>query len=219
MIKMFEQFNNEQIINDICKEYVIENYTINEDGSIDVDGSVLISNNPHLKQLPIRFNKVSGFFNCSRNSLTTLDGCPKEVGGYFSCGENQLTSLIGCPEVVGYGFDCWFNEIDSLEGLPSRINGNLVCTNNRITSLKGGPMIIEGSFHLDRNPISIVDASIEVNSTIYIEKTNIDMEILTLFNEEKQLVFEHGIEYNIYNKDGSINKYRLDRLLKDFEEE
>jgi hypothetical protein len=219
MIKKFEQYNNEKIIHDLCREYVIENYTINEDGSIDVDGSVLISNNPHLKELPLRFNKVSGFFNCSRNSLTTLDGCPKEVGGYFSCGENQLTSLIGCPEVVGYGFDCWQNEIENLEGLSSRINGNLVCTNNRITSLKGGPMIIDGSFHLDRNPISIVDASIEVKSTIYIEKTNIDMEILTLFNEEKQLVFEHGIEYNIYNKDGSINKYRLDRLLKDFEEE
>ena len=219
MIKMFEQFNNEQIINDICKEYNIKKYSINSDGSIDVDGSVLISNNPHLKQLPLRFNKVSGLFNCSRNSLTTLEGCPKEVGGYFNCGENQLTSLIGCPEVVGYGFDCWYNEIDSLEGLSSRIGGNLILANNKITSLKGAPMIIDNNLDLDTNPISIVDASIEVNSTIYIEKTNIDMEILTLFNEEKQLVFEHGIEYNIYNKDGSINKYRLDRLLKDFEQE
>ena len=39
MIKMFEQFNNEQIINDICKEYVIENYTINEDGTLDTEHS------------------------------------------------------------------------------------------------------------------------------------------------------------------------------------
>ena len=29
-------------IDEICKKYGIENYTINDDGSIDVDGDVLI---------------------------------------------------------------------------------------------------------------------------------------------------------------------------------
>ena len=36
MIKLFEQFNNEQEIKDICTKYDIENYIINPDGSIDV---------------------------------------------------------------------------------------------------------------------------------------------------------------------------------------
>ena len=70
-----------------------------------------------------------------------------------------------------------------------------------------------------KNPISIIDESIKVGATIYLENTNIDEDIQKMNKLKKQLVFEHGIEYNIYNKDGSINKYRLDRLLKDFEQE
>ena len=44
MIKLFEQFSNEQKIHDICKKYNIKNYSINTDGSIDVDGNVDLSN-------------------------------------------------------------------------------------------------------------------------------------------------------------------------------
>jgi hypothetical protein len=44
MIKLFEQFNNEQEIINICKKYNIQNYTINPDGSIDVNGDVWLSN-------------------------------------------------------------------------------------------------------------------------------------------------------------------------------
>ena len=43
MIKLFEQFNNEQEIIEICKKYNIENYTINSDGSIDVNGGVTLT--------------------------------------------------------------------------------------------------------------------------------------------------------------------------------
>ena len=80
-------------------------------------------------------------------------------------------------------------------------------------------MIIKWSLNLRNNPISIIDESIKVGANIFIENTNIDEDIQKMSNLWKQLVFEHGVEYNIYNKDGSINKYRLDRLLKDFEEE
>ena len=52
MIKLFEQFNNEQEIHDICKKYNIENYTINSDGSIDVDGNVNLSK-MNLTELPL----------------------------------------------------------------------------------------------------------------------------------------------------------------------
>jgi hypothetical protein len=76
---------NEQEIHDICKRYLISNYTINPDGSIDVDGDVSIANG-RLTKLPLKFNKVSGDFYCSYNELTSLEGCPKEVGYYFYCG-------------------------------------------------------------------------------------------------------------------------------------
>jgi hypothetical protein len=88
MIKLFESFNNEQEIREICKKYDIENYTINTDGSIDVDGDVSLSGKG-LKSIPLKFNKVSGYFKCYGNQLCNLEGCPKVVGDSFTCYNNK----------------------------------------------------------------------------------------------------------------------------------
>ena len=70
---------------DFCKKY-LGNYTINSDDTIDVDGDVNLYNRlGDMKKLPVRFGKVSGYFHCGYNKLTTLEGCPKYVGGYFGC--------------------------------------------------------------------------------------------------------------------------------------
>ena len=39
-LKLFESFEN---IDKICKQYNIENYTINPDGTIDVDDNVIFT--------------------------------------------------------------------------------------------------------------------------------------------------------------------------------
>lgn len=60
-----------------------------------------------------RFLLVSGLFNCSYNSLTSLEGAPEKVGGSFFCSHNdKLTSLEGSPREVGGKFYCYFNDID-----------------------------------------------------------------------------------------------------------
>jgi hypothetical protein len=79
-------------IDQICKKFGIKNYTINPDGSIDVDGDVDL-NNRGLSKLPLKFGIVSANFYCYNNRLTTLEGSPREVGGNFDCHNNQLTSL------------------------------------------------------------------------------------------------------------------------------
>ena len=89
----------------ICEQYNIINYTVNPDGSIDVDGDVDLSFND-LTELPLRFNKVTGNFNCGVNNLTSLKGSPKWVGGYFSCSYNRLHSLEFSPDYVGSYFSC-----------------------------------------------------------------------------------------------------------------
>jgi hypothetical protein len=89
----------------ICKKYNIENYTINDDGSIDVNGDVFLYN-CNITELPLRFNKVSGDFDCSWNRLTSLKGGPRWVGGSFSCQYNQLPSLEFSPDYVDGWFDC-----------------------------------------------------------------------------------------------------------------
>ena len=85
-LKLFESFND---IETICKEYGIENWTINPDGTIDVDGGVYLDNRG-LTKLPLKFGKVRGSFDCSYNQLTTLEGSPKEVGVYFDCDDNPI---------------------------------------------------------------------------------------------------------------------------------
>jgi hypothetical protein len=94
----------------ICEKYNIINYTINPDGSIDVDGRVDLSFNG-LTELPLIFNKVSGNFNCSYNQLTTLKGSPRWVGSNFNCYNNQLTSLEFSPDYVGDDFLCNYNPL------------------------------------------------------------------------------------------------------------
>ena len=109
-LKLFEGFSD---IKDICKKYRIKNYTINSDGSIDVDGDVNIAY-MKLDKLPLRFNRIGGNFDCSVNHLTSLIGAPKEIGGNFYCNNNQLTSLEGAPKEVGGFFDCDKNPLPQL---------------------------------------------------------------------------------------------------------
>ena len=89
-------------IHDICKIYNITNYTINDDGSIDVDGDVSFCRKG-LTELPLTFNKVSGNFDCGDNNITTLKGCPRWIGGFFRASFTEITSLDFSPDYVdGY---------------------------------------------------------------------------------------------------------------------
>ena len=94
----------------ICEKYNIKNYTINPDGSIDVDSDVDLAFYD-LTELPLTFNKVTGSFSCSYNNLTSLKGCPRWIGGYFSCANNRLPSLEFSPDYVGYFFTCEYNDL------------------------------------------------------------------------------------------------------------
>ncbi len=116
----------------ICKKYKIENYTINPDGSIDVNGDVDLSWY-RLTELPLSFNKVYGDFRCIDNRLTTLKGSPIWVSGYFNCGANELTSLKGCPRWIGGNFSCSNNRLTSLEFSPDYVGGSFFCINNKLT--------------------------------------------------------------------------------------
>ncbi len=173
MIKLFEQFNNEQEIREICKKYKIENYTINPDGSIDVDGDVDLRYKL-LYKLPLKFNRVNGSFFCYGNSLSNLDNSPVEVNGDFDCYDCSITSLIGSPIIVGK---------------------DLMLTDN---------------------PISIIDSSIEVRGDIHIDDTNFDDKIKEISQDKLRILFEHGLDYDIFRKDGSINDSRLKRMFSDF---
>jgi len=170
-------------IEEICFKYNINNYTINDDGSIDVDDHVFLDNkkNPDaspITELPLRFNKVTKNFYCQENALTDLKGCPKEVGGSFYCDDNSLTTLKGGPEKVGKHFSIKHNLLTSLEfapksvgedfifqrnllttlkGCPKEIGGDINCQYNKLTSFEFGPEKVGGNFTFDGNQIENFD--------------------------------------------------------------
>ena len=121
----------------ICKQYNIKNYTINDDGSIDVNDDVNLWGKS-LTELPLTFNRIEGYFDCSNNKLTTLKGCPRWVDSDFNCDDNRLTSLEFSPDYVGGYFSCEYNNLTD-NYCDTEIGGGFY------TSLKQDGLIINDS--------------------------------------------------------------------------
>jgi hypothetical protein len=155
-LRKYGLFESNTDIDSICKKYGIKNYTINGDGTVDVDGNVDLAYGKFSK-LPLKFGRVTGRFSCHNIKLTTLDGCPKEVGGSFLCNDNQLTTLEGCPKEVGGSFYCSNNQLTSLEGCPREVGGYFDCGNNQLTTLEGCPGVVGGNFDCCLNQLTTLE--------------------------------------------------------------
>jgi len=127
-LRLFESFEN---IDEICKEYGITDYTINSDGSIDVDNYVNLGFK-NLTKSPLKFNKVDAWFSCNCNNLTSLEGSPIEVNGSFYCYGNKLESLEFSPRIIRGDFDCRYNNIKTFEYFPSFVKDDFICFSNPI---------------------------------------------------------------------------------------
>jgi hypothetical protein len=144
-----------------------KSWKLNSDGLYDVEGDVRIATFKHLiinkGKLTIKFNKVTGDFDCSNGNLklTSLEGCPKEVGESFYCGKNKLTSLEGAPKKVGGDFKCDYNKLTTLEGGPEKVGGSFYCYDNQLTSLKGAPKEVGKEFYCSSNKLTSLEGSPE----------------------------------------------------------
>lgn len=125
-------------------------YSINNDGSVDVYGNVNISDRG-LENIPIVYSYVQGNFVCSNNKIASLKGAPQKVDGDFICRKNRLTDLQGGPEIVHGNYECSDNDITNLLGAPKRIDKLFSCRNNKLTHLKNLPSFIAGDVDLSKN--------------------------------------------------------------------
>jgi hypothetical protein len=139
-------------IKKICDKYKIENYTINSDGTVDVDGYLDISRTD-LTKLPLKFRNVTGDVYINYNKLTSLVGSPQTVGWGFDCSNNQLTTLEGAPKTVGGYFDCSDNQLTTLKGSPENINSDFDCSNNELINFNGFPEYFDANFIMSNNPV------------------------------------------------------------------
>jgi hypothetical protein len=214
-IKVYESFRTEQEIKDFCSKYEINNYQIRDDKSIDVMLPIdLIGILGNLKQLPLTFNEVIGYFDCDKNNLTTLEGCPKKISSFFSCKDNKLTSLEHSPKIVGGDFYCASNEyITSLEGLEDTYISNelRVWGCSRLYSLKGFPKKV-GDFLCGVTPIQPIYET-------FIQEC--DYETMRRFNKF-DVIYTDGLDWFIdYDNLGkflrSVGKEDLMMSMEDFD--
>jgi hypothetical protein len=193
--KIFESVNEEEI-HSVCDKYDIKNYTINTDGTIDVDGNIDL-NNKGLTKLPLKFNRVTGFFYCDNNQLTSLEGAPVSVGNFY-CHNNKLTSLEGAPQSVR-NFVCYDNQLTSLEGAPQSVGSDFYCHNNKLTSLKGLEFKSFDEIYLEDNPIYTI-----VKSWIN--------------NDNREDLIEYFVDINIIQEGGDKPKLIMMRLEAFYED-
>ena len=181
--KIFENIQTDEEIHELCRKYEISNYTINEDKSIDVDGSVhLVGEGLH--KLPLKFRNVRGYFDCSFNNLTTLKGAPETVGDNFNCSNNKLKTLEGSLRRVSGYFDCsWNKNLMSLEGISPTIHGNLYCN--------GTPFYYFWDNFLNEDK-SLIDSFVEEWDVIH--EDTVIIEVLEGWMEDNNINIEIDIE-------------------------
>jgi len=218
-MKYLKYFESNSDIDAICREYRITNYTVNPDRTVDVDGDVDLPD-MGLDKLPLKFGYVSGSFHCGNNKLTSLEGSPREVGGDFYCFFNKLTSLEGAPEEVGGDFYCDYNQLTSLEGAPKEVVNDFDCSDNQLTSLEGVPEEVGGSFYCNNNQLtSLAGAPEEIGSDFDCsDNPNLPKEILDNYKYINKIV-KYQSDYNIWRRDGSLDKYRFSDMMKEILEE
>ena len=227
---IFESLNNQLLltkeeIENWCRimEIRVSMITINDDLTVDVNGSVDISNKD-LHFIPIQFGRVKDRFDCSNNKLSSLKGSPREVGHDFECGNNMLSSLKGSPRIVEGDFDCQSNQLITFNGGPISIKGAINCINNKLTSLKGCAKNTEVIFCDENNLVSFKGFPNELKEIGCSD--NPVYEIYELFNENPYCI-KWINEFNVIRKDNiilenfkevlymmDINDFDYDRLKK-----
>jgi hypothetical protein len=222
----------------------IKNWTVNKDGTVDVDGDCFL-NGKSLKKLPFKFGKITGAFVCEKNELTTLEGAPHYIGGSFYCEQNklkdlkfgpknvmgryvcarnELTSLEGAPETIFSDFDCSYNKLTNLKGSPRFVEGNFYCQGNELTSLQFGPVEINGPKEYVHTRMSIPTAVIHEPEDLSGYFTQVSSFILPnpISNLPKEylnhayldFILCNQSDWSLYKKDGSVYLNRLEEMIE-----
>ena len=211
-LKIYENYQTEEEVAKICQQYGIRNWSINQDGLVDVAGDIELSG-MKLKKLPIKFGMVTGCFYLSHNYLTTLEDVPYSVGDYFYCDNNNLTTLEGSPQSVGGTFCCSFNKLTTLKGAPYSVYSNFDCSFNKLTNLEGAPDSVSSNFYCNNNHLTTIEgAPYSIGDRFSCYNNPLPLLIKNNMKSIKHIIANQEA-YHIYNKDGSINEYRFQLMM------
>lgn len=188
----------------------ITKYLINEDLSVDVNQTVVLTNSD-LKELPVQFNSIQGALYLNNNKLITLKGCPKKVNSHFIIEHNELVSLEHCPEIIGGHFECHYNKLESLKHGPKSVGRNYVCSHNYLKSLEHCPETIIANFDCGSNYIEDLKYLPSfIGGNLYVSYQ--DIMLIRNFNTTLNGTFNHVVENHDWKAGNVI------RNLKDYYE-
>lgn len=153
-----------------CDFLDIRNYTINNDGTVDVNGNLNIYltrdkvKKGEQHNILINFNKINGdvdinlqWRKAGRAGQGQLPFTFNEVTGNFHANHNMLETLIGCPKKVGGCFDVRSNRLHTLEGSPETVGGYFCAIGNSLHDLKGAPKYVGGNFDVSDNGLKTLE--------------------------------------------------------------
>lgn len=191
-------------------EYNIDNYIINDDMTVDINGDIDISGNDII-DFPFKFNRVIGDFDCSNNLLTSLKNIPNYISGSCYLFENNLTSIDFMPE-IGDNLSLSFNYLTSLKGCPKRVNGSFYCGNNKLLSLRGCPEYVGGYFGFICNKVSSLRWICQTGTGYFMYRNFLPNEIYD--NEDIiKYIINNQDKFLIWNDDDTFNDVNFKKLI------
>ncbi len=106
---------NKELIELFCEEFNIKNYYINDDYSINVYQNVVLDNFIG-DELPIKFNKVIGYFSCNKSNIKSFKNFPNFIEENIYFQGNIIENFHGFPKIVNGRIVLWGSIIKSLDG-------------------------------------------------------------------------------------------------------
>ncbi len=106
---------NKELIELFCEEFNIKNYYINDDYSINVYQNVVLDNFIG-DELPIKFNKVIGYFSCNKSNIKSFKNFPNFIEENIYLQGNIIENFHGFPKKVKGRIFLWGSTIKSLDG-------------------------------------------------------------------------------------------------------
>ncbi len=160
--------------------------------------------NKNLHWIPIKLDDVAGYFDCSKNQLTSLEFGPYSVGSYYDCSENLLSSLMHSPKKIPGLFLCYKNKIKNFKDGPDWIGEDLRAENNKVESLLYFPHVEKKVFLDYKNLLKYKPA--DMNKQDFMEQ-NMSSFWTPIHLKEKAL-FEQTIILNSLPEDHTAKKSR-----------
>jgi hypothetical protein len=130
-----------------------KHYEIDQ-GVVNVPAWSVRSHGP-IRQMPVQFGYVSGFFDVSGSGLISLEGSPHTVDGGFHARSLEISNLVGGPKhVTGY-YWCAENQLlHSLEGAPETVSGSFIVRYTPELPLLR--LLAYPDFHLHKAPLAVL---------------------------------------------------------------